>query len=60
MSAPQKIADSLAPDGEWWKSAGGETVTEVAAQMIAHGISEETTEEMLGRVVDAMRDEFGD
>lgn len=58
--AGKRIAKALAPDGEWWKSGSGETVAEVAAEMIDRLIDEATTEDLLGRIIDAMRDEYGD
>jgi len=54
------IEKALRPDDGWWRVSTGEAIREAACLLLMADMQETAVMELLGSVVNAMRNEYGD
>lgn len=60
MPPLRELIDALAPDGGWWKSGTGQTLQDAGTQLETLGVPHEAIIDVLGSVIGAVGQEYGD
>lgn len=61
MSSPAKrIEEALRPEKGWWGPIHGLAIRAVAISLLTHGYSEEEARELMGGLIEMIREEYGD